>query len=307
MSQLRAYLQLCRFPAVFTALADIFLGFLLVHTSLVPVREFICLLLASAGLYLAGMVLNDLFDRERDAAERPSRPIPSGRIAPRQAVILAACLIAAGLSAAWAASTWSLVVALLLLACILGYDGGLKRTPLGPPAMGLCRALNVLLGTSSAAGWFTQLFNPPQSYVAAALGLYIVGVTWFARNEASRSGRAQLALSAVVINLGLGGLLLLTYGPAALTVSWNGGGEELTALVLLAVIALTINRRVVAACLRPEPSLVQTAVKTMLLSLITLDAALIYFKLGPAGVVPAMCVVAMLAPAVLLGRWMAIT
>lgn len=307
MSQLRAYLQLCRFPAVFTALADIFLGFLLVHTTLRPAAEFAWLLLASAGLYLAGMVLNDVFDRARDAAERPQRPIPSGRITPRQAVTLAALLIAGGLAAAWAASTWSLVVGLLLLLCILGYDGGLKQTPLGPLVMGLCRSLNVLLGTSSAAAWFTQLFNPPQSYIAAALGVYIVGVTWFARNEAAESRRSQLVAAAVVINLGLAGLLLLTYDPAARLMNWNGGGDEMMALILLAVIALTIDRRLTTACINPEPSRVQIAVKTMLLSLITLDAALIYFKLGPAGVIPAACVVALLVPAVLLGRWMAIT
>ena len=31
-------------------------------------------------LYAAGMVLNDAFDAELDARERPERPIPSGRI-----------------------------------------------------------------------------------------------------------------------------------------------------------------------------------------------------------------------------------
>ena len=32
---------------------------------------------ASSCLYLAGMVLNDYFDRDKDAQERPARPIPS--------------------------------------------------------------------------------------------------------------------------------------------------------------------------------------------------------------------------------------
>ena len=35
---------------------------------------------ASALLYSAGMVLNDVFDVELDRQEQPYRPLPSGRI-----------------------------------------------------------------------------------------------------------------------------------------------------------------------------------------------------------------------------------
>ena len=40
------------------------------------------ILLAAAFslLYTGGMYLNDAFDREVDARERPERPIPSGRV-----------------------------------------------------------------------------------------------------------------------------------------------------------------------------------------------------------------------------------
>jgi 4-hydroxybenzoate polyprenyltransferase len=72
----RAYLQLVRLPNVFTAMADILLGFLLTHRRLDPWPQFALLLVASCLLYLAGMVLNDYFDREQDARERPFRPIP---------------------------------------------------------------------------------------------------------------------------------------------------------------------------------------------------------------------------------------
>ncbi len=79
MSSLRTYLQLMRFPAVFTAMADILLGFLLNHDSFQHDLMGLGLLLVSSScLYLAGMVLNDVFDREVDARERPNRPIPFG-------------------------------------------------------------------------------------------------------------------------------------------------------------------------------------------------------------------------------------
>ncbi len=80
-SRLRAYVELLRLPAVFTAMADVALGFLFTHPTLEPWRIFVALWLASSSLYLAGMVLNDVFDAQLDARERPERPIPSGRIA----------------------------------------------------------------------------------------------------------------------------------------------------------------------------------------------------------------------------------
>ncbi len=79
---MRAYLQLVRLPAVFTAMADIVLGFVLANGALSPFPEFAALLCASSALYLAGMVFNDFFDRRIDAVERPKRPIPSGRVSP---------------------------------------------------------------------------------------------------------------------------------------------------------------------------------------------------------------------------------
>ena len=77
-SPLLAWLQLVRLPTVFTALADILLGTQLVATAdaTTSPRTLGLLLIASAGLYLAGMVFNDVFDRHRDAVQRPGRPLP---------------------------------------------------------------------------------------------------------------------------------------------------------------------------------------------------------------------------------------
>ena len=79
-SRMRAYLQLFRIPNVFTAIADVTMGLLFVRRSLEPYDAWIALIAASALLYTAGMVLNDVYDMEIDAQERPERPLPSGRI-----------------------------------------------------------------------------------------------------------------------------------------------------------------------------------------------------------------------------------
>jgi 4-hydroxybenzoate polyprenyltransferase len=307
MDRLRAYLQLCRFPAVFTAMADIVLGFLLVHTRLAPVGEFVLLLIASSCLYLAGMVFNDVFDRAQDAAERPQRPIPSGRIPLRTAVTLGGVLVICGIGAATLASAKSLLVALLLTACIFAYDGLLKSTPAGPIVMGCCRFLNVILGTSSASRRFVELWGLPQLWVAAALGVYIIGVTWFARTEARDSSRRSLLVGVIVANVGLVALVALANLSVAQFAGWNGGGDAVMCAVALGVIALTIDRRASAALLDPSPANVQVAVKIMLLSLVTIDATMIYFKLGPPGTTYAVATLLLLVPAVLVGRWIAVT
>ncbi|MGC4001710.1 MAG: UbiA family prenyltransferase [Pirellulales bacterium] len=104
------YLKLMRFPNVFSAFADILLGWLVAKTATAPwthdtatpdeLKQLGLLLLASAGLYLAGMVLNDVFDFDIDAVERSSRPLPSGRIPRTNATKLGWGLLAFGLLAA---------------------------------------------------------------------------------------------------------------------------------------------------------------------------------------------------------------
>ena len=83
---------------------------------------------------------------------------------------------------------------------IVLYNAGLKRTPLGPVAMGGCRMLNVLLGMSVLRGpWRIEHWA-----VAAGIGIYIAGVTWFARNDARRSDRWQLVAATLVMLAGVG-------------------------------------------------------------------------------------------------------
>jgi hypothetical protein len=297
MPRLLPYLQLCRLPAVFSAMADIFAGYLLTHRSpptLGPGVTFAALLVASSALYLAGMVLNDVFDREVDARERPGRPIPSGQVPLATALRLGIALLLIGNASAARAGWSSLIIAAALTACILAYDGGLKKTLAGPFAMGGCRFLNIMLGASAAP----EVWALPQLHVAAAMGAYIVGVTMFARQEAELSRRTMLTAATGVVNLGFALL-------AAYMLNFAGGMPGTSTVILLAVIAITVNRHLVAGIFEPTPVRVQQGVKTMLLSLIMLDAAIVLHATGSA---PYACaVIVLLLPAMLLGKWMTIT
>ena len=79
-STLLTWLKLMRLPTVFTALSNILCGYFVSSPEreigvLFSEPQLWLLLLASSGLYLGGMVLNDVFDARLDAEERPERPI----------------------------------------------------------------------------------------------------------------------------------------------------------------------------------------------------------------------------------------
>ena len=301
MRRFLPYFQLCRIPAVFSAIADICCGYALTHRSpptLEPFPVFALLVLASCGLYLAGMILNDIFDRHVDAQERPRRPIPSGRVSLESAVRLAVILLIIGNVAAVFASFTSGCVALLLTAAILGYDGGLKNTVLGPLVMGGCRFLNILLGASTVGG-LAEVFAAPQLAIAAGMGIYIAGVTIFSRQEAATSSRLMLALGMGVINLGLAILMgfMLNFPTPLRT-------KDL-ALIGFCVIVSMIDGRILGSILQPSAGRVQATVKTLLMSLVSLNAIIIFHATGSPEL--AIGVVVMLMPAMYLGRWMSIT
>jgi 4-hydroxybenzoate polyprenyltransferase len=297
MNRLRSFAQLVRLPNVFTALADIALG--AVVTGALPSRwlPFALLALASACLYCAGMVWNDFFDIEQDRRERPFRPLPSGRISVREAGLLGSILLASGLvlslfaGLTLASPTRPLFLAALLVGAILAYDGWLKRTWAGPLGMGACRFLNVLLGLSLAP----QPDLTRAVYLALIVGVYIVGVTWFARTEARASSQAALSGAALVM---LAGLLLALPLPVLLADSpWQHDTSPLF-LYLLVGFGFYLGLPLWRAIRKPTPPLVQSAVKRAVLGLVALDSILATAAVGVVGLV----LLVLLLPALYLGR-----
>ena len=175
-SRLRTYLQLARvsnLPTVWTnVLAGIALAGAAVRESLapagaasqrvetvvaaVPLTTLALLLGAMSLFYTGGMFLNDAFDREIDARERPERPIPSGAIGPRRVFALGFGMLALGWLAVWTHATaagagpGAPLAAAALAGAIVAYDAWHKGNPWSPVLMGLCRAL--VYATAALAG-----------------------------------------------------------------------------------------------------------------------------------------------------------
>ena len=292
--RLLAYAQLLRLPNVFTAFADIAMtacAGVAVLPELSPeyLQAMALLALVSGCLYLAGMVWNDVFDREEDRRDRPFRPLPSGRVSLRTAAFLGTGLTFVGVALAFLADAAALGIC---LACaVLLYDAWLKRTPLGPIAMAACRFLNVLLGLSAIPD--AALNESLRIHLAAVVGIYIVGVTWFARTEASASNRwhlrgaALVMVAALVLALVLRSRLAIA-APAAFLFPY-----------LLVAFGFWIGIAIARAIRQPGPKEVQTAVKRCVLGLAALDAVLATAFVG----VPGLLVLLLLPPALALGKW----
>jgi len=319
------YLRLFRLPNVFTAVADIFMGFIFAGGLATGVAigsqigALVALVAASALMYTAGMVLNDVYDVAVDSEQRPERPLPSGRIGIGWATFLGYWMLLTGVAAAAIAGfmypgieaigresiAWrSGAIAVLLAASVVAYDGVLKKTFVAPVAMGACRFFNVLLGMSAGAAWTAQPlwllhYELAEIAVAGGIGVYIVGVTWFARTEAKVSNRLHLTGAVLVMLCGFG--LLIWYPNLP-------GGEKLPPdsgfsfwwPVLIMLLGLTLFRRAATAVMDPKPAKVQATIKQCIFSLIMLDAAVC---LSTGSIAWALATLALLVPMFLLGRW----
>lgn len=250
---------------IVTAIADVLAGIAISgfmaawvfnYLHILPV---LLLCISTAGLYGGGVVFNDVFDADLDRVERPERPIPSGLISLREATTLGGILLIAGIVAAFAVNlTSGLLASLITIAALVYNKWGKHHSLLGPPNMGLCRGLNLLLGVSvlpsSISGWW---------YIAFVPVIYISSVTMISRGEVHGSNRTLL------------------YGASALYILVTGlifyfafiNDNVLIVLVFLFPFAWMIFKPLIKALKEPTGLNIGKAVKSGIIALILMDAA----------------------------------
>lgn len=303
----QAWAQLVRLPNVFTIVADVSAAFLLVAGGPEPVGRWVVVVIAGICLYWAGMILNDVFDVEKDRKERPGRPIAAGLIPLSQAKAAGWCLLVAGVgfaavsgylpadsvSATWLPAAVGIVLALMIVA----YDGPLKSTYLAPAAMGGCRMLSFLLGAApclvlAADG---QLIPKYILGIAFGFGVYIMGVTTMARQEATGGDSNQLMIGTLITTLGA---LCLAFAPQLATgpIGWHVEPTRIFP-VMIGMIAFPVIMRAIRAVRAPSPLHIQTTIRVGVLTLIPLAAA---FAMLGAGPVWGLAIFALVIPAIML-------
>jgi 4-hydroxybenzoate polyprenyltransferase len=280
--RLRTFFELVRVPNVFTAPADVLMGIAVSGARFRP--AFGLLLLASACAYMGGMALNDYFDAALDARERPSRPIPSGRLSRRSAGAVGFLLLAGSVALAATVDTVALTIAAALAASILLYDGVLKATALGPPMMGACRFFNVLLGVG------TGMLDAATVAPALLLFCYVLVLTLVSRFEV-------VGARARVPRLGAAGLATVTAAAVgwALAVGRAPALGLVSALLLVVWLAPTFR----AAMEEASPARVIACIKVSVLGIILFDGIFAGAARGAGWLVGTL---ALFVPAWVLGR-----
>lgn len=259
-NRLWAYLQMMRPANIVTAWADILAGFAASGAiGLINIQVLGWLLLATTGLYGGGIVLNDVFDAELDAKERPERPIPSGRASRQEATLLGSVLLVTGVVAAAQVSALSATLACGIAMAATLYDAVGKHHPiLGPLNMGACRGGNLLLGISAVPAMIGEHW-----FLAVIPVIYIAAVTTISRGEVHGAKGITGIIALLLIGLVIAGLLGL-----GLLQDY----QVLAALPFVALFAVRVLLPFIKAVREPKPEQLRIAVKAGVLSLIVLDA-----------------------------------
>ena len=291
--QLRPWLELVRLPAIFTAPSDVLFGFaiLLGLGHQVQWVSAVCAVLASVCIYAAGMTMNDYFDLAIDAEERPSRPLPSGRVTVHGCFVFLILLELSGLGFAYLAGEAVLVATGATILCTIVYNGWAKTGLMGPFAMGLCRYGNALIGLSVCGEYFWAL--PLEASVPSiGVGLYVASLTLVSKFEvggeihrsALRLALSTLIAGAVCVSMPL--VILLDH------FSWP--------MLFSLCTFFWILPSVVVAWRSPKDQLtravVMRALKGIAIANATLSIVLGQFLVG-------LMIVVLLVPAKIVGRW----
>jgi 4-hydroxybenzoate polyprenyltransferase len=264
-----AYATLVRLPNLFTAPPDVVLGAALASAAVggVPLDNVVGLVVASMLLYAGGTTLNDYFDAEEDARERPERPIPSGDVSRGGALALGVVLLSGGVVVALlVAGVIAGATAGALALSVLLYDGVFKGSAAGFLFMGASRGLNVLLGVATAG---VALIELPTWVLAVPVlvSLYIAGVTYMAEGETDAGGRGPVLTA-------MAGAVAATLGVVALVAVRQPPPVEMgLAFVFLIGFLVWVGRPLRAAYADPAPDVVGPAVGACVLGLSVLDAA----------------------------------
>jgi len=309
----RAWAQLVRVPNTLTACADVLAGFSLSAGAWMQwngaIPGLILMSLASICLYWAGMILNDVHDLDKDRAQRRTGPLVDGRIliglAKRTgwgmlvggvALIAAACL-----SIPQAGIVQWIVVGIGISLClsILAYDSPWKGTAVGPFLMGICRALNMLLGVSFGACFIVPTGSDWIAITIAVVGhcCYIVGITLAARREGvlqQSSWRLGIAWSMSV--LGVVGIACCSMWSVDRSLRLEPASMY---PLLIGLLMLPWLRRVYFSIAKPSVMTLVPAIKQAILSILFLDAAI---AMQFAGSIPGILVCGLAIPTMILGR-----
>jgi 4-hydroxybenzoate polyprenyltransferase len=297
-SNFKDYLFLIRLPNLFTLPSNILVGFAITSALTVTFTSFVQVLLLvtiSIFLYCIGLVLNDLFDYNIDKKERPTRPLASGKISRKVAIVLVTIFTAIALSLSLLVSVPTFGISLVLISLIFGYDKYLKNTQAGPFTIAAARVMNVTLGTSAS---LNNIDSFPQFvilvFVLTITFVYVSLIGFISKYEVEGfSKNIKLYLIPMVIAGIISSIILFTFS----------GFFKYEALIIL-VLFVFIMAKAVYRIHKKDSIGIQQSVEKMIMSIIVLDST---YLSGIRGLEVGLAVLLLIVPLLILSRKMYMT
>lgn len=295
---IKDYLALVRLPNLFTLPSNILVGMATVSSlafTLTSFTQFLLLVTISVLLYCVGIVLNDLYDFDIDKKERPNRPLPSGKISRRSAIVLVAIFSTIALILSVQVSFSTLVISSILFSVIFGYDKYLKNTHAGPFTIASARVMNILLGTSvslRSVDSYSQIVT--LTFVLIITFVYVSLIGFISRYEVHGfSDNTKLLLPPAIVATVISSIILFTLM----------GFFKLESLIILSlfsfIMIISFSR-----IYRRDSGRTQQIVRNMILSIIVLDST---FLTGIIGIELGLVVLTLMAPLLVLANKMYMT
>ena len=154
--KIKAFIELTRPPNGILMFIAVLAGVALSDTKNITLREALLSLLTAYTLNGSSMGFNDYFDIEVDKVNAPTRPIPSGIISPKEAVILSSILALIGVISAALTSIGCLIVAVSSFLAAFLYNAKLKRLGiLGNIVVSLVVAAPFIYGSVLSDGYIS--------------------------------------------------------------------------------------------------------------------------------------------------------
>ena len=295
---IKDYLALVRLPNLFTLPSNILVGMATVSSlafTLTSFTQFLLLVTISVLLYCVGIVLNDLYDFDIDKKERPNRPLPSGKISRRSAIVLVAIFSTIALILSLQVSFSTLVISSILFSVIFGYDKYLKNTHAGPFTIASARVMNILLGTSvslRSVDSYSQIVT--LTFVLIITFVYVSLIGFISRYEVHGFlDNTKLLLPPAIVATIISSIILFSLM----------GFFKLESLIILSlfsfIMIISFSR-----IYRRDSGRTQQIVRNMILSIIVLDST---FLTGIIGIELGLVVLTLMAPLLVLANKMYMT
>ena len=153
VKHLKNYWQISRPLNVFITMVTIFVAAFISPHFQAGYKLYLAILIA--GLMTAGAnIINDIYDIEIDRINKPQRPLPSGRVKPKEAWLYFALSYLISLLLSVFCGLAMFLVALLIGLLLIVYSAKLKRTVLwGNLSVSLATAVAFIYGAMSVGYW----------------------------------------------------------------------------------------------------------------------------------------------------------